>query len=134
MGHAQAHDRLGALKETKSFSRRSLLRSAGALPFAAAAQPQSHAKSVVVVGAGAFGGWTALHLLRRGYQVTLVDAWGPGNARSSSAGGDSRVVRGSYGPKETYTQLVARALVLWRENQAKYSSFGYGRARVTRIV
>ena len=27
-----------------------------------------------VVGAGAFGGWTALHLLRRGARVTLLDA------------------------------------------------------------
>ena len=33
---------------------------------------------VVVVGAGAFGGWTALMLRRGGAQVTLVDAWGPG--------------------------------------------------------
>lgn len=41
---------------------------------------------VVVVGAGAFGGWTALHLLRRGARVTLLDAWGPGNARASSGG------------------------------------------------
>lgn len=39
---------------------------------------------VAVVGAGAFGGWTALYLLRRGARVSLVDAWGPGNSRSSS--------------------------------------------------
>lgn len=30
--------------------------------------------SIVVVGAGAFGGWTALHLLRKGAKVTLVDS------------------------------------------------------------
>ena len=29
---------------------------------------------VAVVGAGVFGGWTALALLRRGARVTLVDA------------------------------------------------------------
>ncbi|MFI5106918.1 MAG: FAD-dependent oxidoreductase, partial [Terriglobales bacterium] len=29
---------------------------------------------IVVIGAGAFGGWTALHLLRRGARVTLIDA------------------------------------------------------------
>ena len=40
---------------------------------------------VAVIGAGAFGGWTALYLLRRGAQVTLLDAWGPGNSRASSA-------------------------------------------------
>jgi glycine/D-amino acid oxidase-like deaminating enzyme len=64
---------------------------------------------IVVIGAGAFGGWTALYLLRRGAQVTLVDAWGPGNARASS-GGETRIIRASYGPDRIYVQLVARAL------------------------
>src|SRR5208282_1095445 len=32
---------------------------------------------IVVIGAGAFGGWTALYLLRGGAEVTLLDAWGP---------------------------------------------------------
>src|SRR5207249_11000305 len=40
--------------------------------------------SVIVVGAGAFGGWTALELLRKGAKVVLVEAWGPGNSRASS--------------------------------------------------
>ena len=48
---------------------------------------------VAVVGAVAFGGWTALHLLRLGARVTLIDSWGPGNSRSSS-GGETRVIRG----------------------------------------
>ena len=47
------------------------------------------AMRVVVVGAGAFGGWTALALLRRGRRVTLLDAWGPGNSRASSGGRDA---------------------------------------------
>ena len=50
---------------------------------------------VAVIGAGAFGGWTALELRRRGAQVTLIDAWGPGNARASS-GGETRVIRATY--------------------------------------
>ena len=50
---------------------------------------------IAVVGAGAFGGWTAYHLLRKGYSVTLLDVFGPGNSRASS-GGDSRVIRGIY--------------------------------------
>jgi glycine/D-amino acid oxidase-like deaminating enzyme len=29
---------------------------------------------VAVIGAGAFGGWTALHLARAGARVTLIDA------------------------------------------------------------
>ena len=45
---------------------------------------------IVVVGAGAFGGWTALELLRRGAQVTLVDAWGPGNTRAELGRRDPR--------------------------------------------
>src|SRR5215203_932621 len=38
---------------------------------------------VVVIGAGAWGGWTAYHLRERGAQVTLIDAYGPGNSRST---------------------------------------------------
>src|SRR5207245_309796 len=38
---------------------------------------------IAVIGAGAFGGWTALYLLRRGARVTLIDSWGPGNSRAS---------------------------------------------------
>jgi len=69
---------------------------------------------VAVVGAGAFGGWTALHLRRAGALVTLLDAWGPGNSRASS-GGETRVIRAIYGPTRTYVEMAARALTLWRE-------------------
>jgi monomeric sarcosine oxidase len=69
---------------------------------------------VVVIGAGAFGGWTALHLLRSGAHVTLLDAWGPGNARASS-GGETRIIRGTYGPDQPYTTMAARAMQLWKE-------------------
>jgi len=81
---------------------------------------------VIVVGAGAFGGWTALHLLRRGAKVTLVDAWGPGNSRASS-GGETRVIRGTYGPDRIYVQMVARALELWRENERRWGRRLYHR-------
>jgi len=74
-------------------------------------------RSAIVVGAGAFGGWTALHLRRRGFDVTLIDAWGPGNSRASS-GGETRVIRGSYGARGVYTRLTARALELWRKHDA----------------
>jgi len=98
------------------------LQSATALSSAGAAFAQTRGKHVAVVGAGAFGGWTALHLRRRGFDVTLLDAWGPGNSRASSAGGESRVIRGSYGARQIYTKMVARALILWRENQAKWNT------------
>jgi glycine/D-amino acid oxidase-like deaminating enzyme len=75
---------------------------------------------IAVIGAGAFGGWTALHLLRSGARVTLLDAWGPGNSRASS-GGETRVIRGSYGPDQPYTKLAARALELWKEHERRWN-------------
>jgi monomeric sarcosine oxidase len=74
---------------------------------------------IVVVGAGAFGGWTALYLRRQGARVTLLDAWGPGNSRASS-GGETRVIRATYGPREVYTRMAARALVLWKEHEKRW--------------
>jgi len=74
---------------------------------------------IAVIGAGAFGGWTALHLLERGARITLVDAWGPGNSRSSS-GGETRVMRGTYGPDQPYTEMAARALKLWAKYERKW--------------
>jgi glycine/D-amino acid oxidase-like deaminating enzyme len=74
---------------------------------------------IAVIGAGAFGGWTSLHLVERGTKVTLIDAWGPGNSRSSS-GGETRVMRGTYGPDQPYTELAARALKLWAKYEHKW--------------
>ena len=74
---------------------------------------------IAVVGAGAFGGWTALHLLERGAQVTLLDAWGAGNSRASS-GGETRIMRGTYGPDQPYTAMAARALFLWAKYERKW--------------
>lgn len=74
---------------------------------------------VVVIGAGAFGGWTALYLLRKGCNVTLVDAWGPGNSRSSS-GDETRVIRSTYGDNQFYFDLNVKALSLWKENEIRF--------------
>lgn len=74
---------------------------------------------IAVVGAGAFGGWTALHLLERGARVTLLDAWGPGNSRASS-GGETRVMRGTYGPDQPYTEMAARALKIWAKYERRW--------------
>jgi len=74
---------------------------------------------VVVVGAGAFGGWTALALRRAGMRVTLVDAWGAGNSRASS-GGETRVIRGVYGGVAVYSEMAVRAFALWREAQQQW--------------
>jgi len=74
---------------------------------------------IAVVGAGTFGGWTALRLLERGARVTLLDAWGPGNSRSSS-GGETRIMRGTYGPDQPYTAMAARALKLWAKYEKRW--------------
>jgi sarcosine oxidase len=80
----------------------------------------SSQQSVVVVGAGAFGGWTALQLAEKGAKVTLLDAWGPGNSRASS-GGETRTIRATYGPTHAlYVKMVARALQLWQEYEHRW--------------
>lgn len=68
---------------------------------------------VVVVGAGVFGVWTAHHLHTRGAEVTLVDAYGPANSRSSS-GDETRIVRCGYGPDAIYSKLARSSLAQWR--------------------
>lgn len=77
-------------------------------------------KHIAVIGAGAFGGWAALHLQQNGYTVTLVDAWGPGNSRSSS-GDETRVIRSTYGANEFYFDLNVRALQLWKEYEQRWN-------------
>lgn len=74
---------------------------------------------VAVVGAGAFGGWTALRLRERGCRVTLFDAWGPGNSRASS-GGETRVLRAVYGADRLYVQWAARSLEAWLEAERRW--------------
>ncbi|MCV0402500.1 MAG: FAD-dependent oxidoreductase [Chloroflexi bacterium] len=69
---------------------------------------------VTVIGAGAFGTWTARWLLRRGASVTLVDQYGAGNALSSS-GGESRATRSAHGPDRFYPTWQRRSLEEWLE-------------------
>lgn len=70
-------------------------------------------RRIVVVGAGAFGGWTALQLARAGADVTLVEAWDPGHPRSSS-GGETRVIRQMYG-NGLYARMAGRSLSLFAQ-------------------
>ncbi|MFN2398456.1 MAG: FAD-dependent oxidoreductase [Gemmatimonadaceae bacterium] len=121
-------------------TRRELLRKALALPLVANLPPalsslvaagdseplHRSAPHVAVVGAGAFGGWTALSLRRLGARVTLFDAWGAGNSRASS-GGETRVIRGLYGDRRVYVDMAARSLLLWRENEKRLGIVGDGR-------
>ena len=75
--------------------------------------------SVVVIGAGAFGAWTALHLREMGHTVTLVDAYGPGNSRATS-GDETRQVRCGYGDRELYSRSAQRALAAWHMRQDEF--------------
>lgn len=69
---------------------------------------------VAVIGAGVFGAWSAYFLQKSGAKVILLDAYSPGNSRSSS-GGESRIIRMGYGADEIYTRWSMRALPLWKE-------------------
>ena len=72
---------------------------------------------VVVIGAGAFGVWTAYYLRRMGARVTLVDAYGPGNSRSTS-GDETRGVRTSYGDRphgRLWMRWANQAIARWKQ-------------------
>ena len=87
----------------------------------AAAIQADPSPEVVVIGAGAFGGWTALYLREMGHSVRLVDAYGPGNARSSSAG-ETRQIRASYGDREIYSRWAIEALERWQAREADWGT------------
>ena len=112
-------------------TRRDFVKSAGAgalaatlvpasRPTPAPGVPESGSYDVVVVGAGVFGAWIAYRLQESGRRVALLDAYGPGNARSSS-GGQTRVIRMGYGDKEIYSRWSMRSLERWK---ALYHSLG----------
>jgi glycine/D-amino acid oxidase-like deaminating enzyme len=71
---------------------------------------------ILVVGAGAFGGWTALNLQKMGAKVLLVDEYGAGNARATS-GDETRGVRTSYGDRphgELWARWARQAIDRWK--------------------
>jgi sarcosine oxidase len=89
---------------------------------------------IVVVGAGAFGGWTALYLREMGLTVTLIDQYGPGNSRATS-GGESRQIRAGYGDRELYTRWVLQAFDRWKAREMEWGKklfFQTGQLSLTR--
>ena len=75
-----------------------------------------HTPDIAVIGAGAFGAWTALNLQQSGAQVTLIDQYGPGNSRATS-GGETRGVRTGYGDRGhglLWTEWAKRAIGKWK--------------------
>jgi hypothetical protein len=98
--------------------REALAAGAFLLPSPAQAAEVAGAFDVAVIGAGVFGAWTALELRRRGLRTVLVDAYGVGHARASS-GGESRVIRISYGGDPLYSDMARSSLRAWRTLSAK---------------
>ena len=72
----------------------------------------------IVVGGGIAGVMTALHLLRRGKGVTLVDRWEPGHARAASSD-YNRVIRAISGRDDFYTRWARDSRMRWLELQAE---------------
>ena len=89
-------------------------------PSAGQGAPAVHTRQtpdIAVVGAGAFGAWTALNLQRAGARVTLIDQYGPANSRATS-GGETRGVRTGYGDRGhglLWTRWAKRAIEKWKE-------------------
>jgi len=69
---------------------------------------------VAVIGAGVFGAWTALHLARHSQRVLLIEAYGPAHTRASS-GGETRIIRMSYGADEIYSRWSLYSLRQWKD-------------------
>ncbi len=76
-------------------------------------EPLKQKAKVIVIGAGVFGSWTALQLLRKGFEVVLTDMWGPGNSRSTS-GGESRLIRSFYGTNKSYFEMAVESWDHWK--------------------
>ncbi len=74
-----------------------------------------------VVGAGVFGAWTALCLRRAGFDTLLLDAWGVGHPRATSAG-ESRIIRCGYGFQPLYTDWAWDSLRDWKTFQAEWEA------------
>ena len=96
---------------------------AGATLARSAAAQTKPSPDVIVIGAGAFGGWTAYYLRQLGARVSLVDAYGPGNSRATS-GDETRGVRSSYGDRgvraELWTRWANQAIDRWTAFDAEW--------------
>lgn len=105
--------------DRRSFLKRTAVGAAAAAVAVPAPALSQNRPDIVVVGAGAFGAWTALVLRERGVNVTLLDAFGPGNSRATS-GGETRQIRVGYGDREVYSRWVLRAFDRWRAREKEF--------------
>lgn len=71
-------------------------------------------RSVIVVGAGAFGTSTAYHLAQRGYNsVTVLDRWAPPSLEAAATD-INKVIRADY-PDPLYARLATEATEKWSD-------------------
>lgn len=69
--------------------------------------------TIIVIGLGAMGSSTALHLASRGHRVLGFDQFTPPHSQGSSHG-QTRMIRQSYWEDPRYVPLLLRAYELWR--------------------
>jgi monomeric sarcosine oxidase len=105
--------------------RRELLQSLGGLAIAtvasgrpAFASTRRKTYDAIVIGAGAFGIWTAYKLHKAGRRVAVVEAISPAHSGASS-GGESRVIRCGYGEKEIYSEWAWHSIGEWQALSAR---------------
>jgi sarcosine oxidase len=72
------------------------------------------AVDMIVLGLGAMGSATAMHLADRGYRTRAFDQFAPPHDQGSSHG-KSRIVRQAYFEDSRYVPLLLRAYELWRK-------------------
>ncbi len=73
--------------------------------------------AIIVVGLGAMGSATALHLAQRGHRVLGFDHFTPPHSHGSSHG-ETRIIRKAYWEDLRYVPLLLRAYELWRQLEA----------------
>lgn len=73
--------------------------------------------ATIVVGLGAMGSATALHLAQRGHRVLGFDRFTPPHSHGSSHG-QTRIIRKAYFEDPRYVPLLLRAYELWRRLEA----------------
>lgn len=76
---------------------------------------------VAILGAGVFGGWTALHLREMGLSVVMIDQYGPGNSKGCS-GGEIRGMRATYGNQEHYSRWAMEAMERWKIREVEFGT------------
>jgi len=81
-------------------------------------------KHAIVVGGGVFGVAAAVSLAARGWDVDLLDA-GPLPRPEAASTDISKIVRMDYGSDALYTELMERALPLWRRWNAAWGETLY---------